>query len=316
MAQRFGGEHSPERTTAGDDPHGAPYLASDPVSDPAARGGYHAARRTRAGGRVNLLFIAPLPLIWQAFTGGPIGLALDLVALGILLLAAWMTREGILAQEAYEARKVARRPAVPRKIVGSVLTGLGLGLAGLNVQAGGLIAPLTPLVYLVLGTALHSFAFGLDPLHNKGTEGMDKFQSDRVARAVEQAETYLTAMSQAIQRAGDRQAEARVERFQISVRDMLRSVEEDPRDLTAARRYIGVYLMGARDATVKFADIYARSRDAKVRSDYVMLLTDLEENFTAKTRKFLQNDHSDLEIEIDVLRDRLQRDGIHLKSNA
>jgi hypothetical protein len=257
---------------------------------------------------VNLLFLAPLPLIWAAFTTGPTGLVLNLVALGALLLAAWLTREGILAQEAYEARKVARAPGFPRKMAGSLLTGLGLGVAG--YAAGGEV--LAPVIYAVVGTALHGFAFGLDPMKDKGMEGVDKFQTDRVARVVDKAESYLKGMTDAIKRAGDRQAEARLERFQLSVRDMLRTVEEDPRDLTAARKYLGVYLMGARDATVKFADIYARSRDADARSDYMMLLTDLEENFVAKTRKLLADSNSDLEIEIGVLRDRLAREGIRL----
>jgi len=291
MAQKFGGKYSPD---GGD--------------SPADRGAYHGARRTRAGGRVNLLFLAPLPLIWAAFTTGPTGLVLNLVALGALLLAAWLTREGILAQEAYEARKVARAPGFPRKMSGSLLTGLGLGVAG--YAAGGEV--LAPVIYAVVGTALHGFSFGLDPMKDKGMEGVDKFQTDRVARVVDKAESYLKGMTDAIKRAGDRQAEARLERFQLSVRDMLRTVEEDPRDLTAARKYLGVYLMGARDATVKFADIYARSRDADARSDYMMLLTDLEENFVAKTRKLLADSNSDLEIEIGVLRDRLAREGIRL----
>ncbi|MCR9114380.1 MAG: 5-bromo-4-chloroindolyl phosphate hydrolysis family protein [Rhodobacteraceae bacterium] len=291
MAQKFGGKYSPD---GGD--------------SPADRGAYHGARRTRAGGRVNLLFLAPLPLIWAAFTTGPTGLVLNLVALGALLLAAWLTREGILAQEAYEARKVARAPGFPRKMAGSLLTGLGLGVAG--YAAGGEV--LAPVIYAVVGTALHGFSFGLDPMKDKGMEGVDKFQTDRVARVVDKAESYLKGMTDAIKRAGDRQAEARLERFQLSVRDMLRTVEEDPRDLTAARKYLGVYLMGARDATVKFADIYARSRDAGARSDYMMLLTDLEENFVAKTRKLLADNNSDLEIEIGVLRDRLAREGIRV----
>ena len=294
MAQRYGGKYSPD----GSDGTG-------PDSGP-DRGSFLGARRTRAGGRVNLLFLAPLPLIWSAFGNGPAALALNLAALGLLLLAAWMTREGILAQEAYEARNIARRPGFPRKMAGSLLTGLGLAVAGF-AASGGLVAPV---VYGVIGTLLHSFAFGLDPMKDKGLEGVDQFQTDRVARAVEKAETHLAAMSDAIKRAGDRQAEARVERFQTSVRDMLRTVENDPRDLTSARKYMGIYLVGARDATVKFADIYARSRDAGARSDYLTLLTDLEENFAAKTQKLLADNHTDLEVEISVLRDRLQREGI------
>ncbi|MDR9394351.1 MAG: 5-bromo-4-chloroindolyl phosphate hydrolysis family protein, partial [Roseovarius sp.] len=146
--------------------------------------------------------------------------------------------------------------------------------------------------------------------------GVDQFQTNRVARVVDQAESYLGGMTEAIRRAGDRQAEARVERFQASVRDMLRTVEDDPRDLTAARRYLGVYLMGARDATEKFADVYARSGDAAARSDYLMLLDDLEKNFVAKTRAMMEDSTTDLEVEIGVLRDRLQREGVQLDKSA
>ncbi len=298
MAQRFGGKFSPTETDRG--------------QSPADQGSYRGARRTRAGGRVNLLFIAPLPLIWRTFTGGPSDLLFNLIALGVLLLAAWLTREGIQAQEAYEARKVARRPALPRKMLASLLTGLGLAIAGF-AASGGLVEPV---IYAILGTGLHSFAFGFDPLKDKGMDGVDQFQTDRVARAVDKAESYLAGMSDAIKRAGDRQVEARVERFQVSVRDMLRTVEDDPRDLTAAKKFLSVYLMGARDATSKFADVYARSRDAGARSDYMMLLTDLEENFVAKTRSLMDNSNTDLEVEISVLRDRLQREGVRLDNNA
>jgi hypothetical protein len=290
MAQRFGGKYSPEGNDDG----------------PSKAGAYRGATRTRAGGRVNFLFLAPLPLIWAAFTSGSTGLLLNLGALGFLLLAAWLTREGLLAEEEYNARKIARRPGFPRKSAGSLLTGLGLGLAGF-AAGGGLVEPI---IYAVLGTALHGFAFGLDPMKDKGMEGVDQFQTDRVARAVEKAESYLSTMTDAVKRAGSRDAERRLAGFQLSVREMLRTIESDPRDLTGARRYITVYLMGARDATVKFADIYAHSRDPEARDRYFALLTDLEENFNAKTRKLLDNDATQLDVEIEVLRDRLKREGI------
>lgn len=285
MADRFGGKYSPNTDEA-------------PSS-------YRGARAATAGARVNFLFIVPLPLIWKAFTSEPVQMATYLAALGALMLAAWLTREGVLAHEAYDSRKVARRPAIPRKILGSALTGAGLALAG--IAGFGLIEAV---LFAVLGTALHAFSFGLDPMRDKGMEGIDQFQTDRVARVVDEAEKYLSAMDDAVKRAGNRQVADRVARFQISVRDMLRTVEDDPRDLTAARKFLGVYLMGARDATVKFADIYARSQDSKSKSDYMMLLTDLEEQFTAKTRKLLLDDHSDLTVEIDVLRERLAREGL------
>lgn len=291
MAQRFGGEFSPQ---------GKSRAAPKPPA-----GSFRGARRARAGFRVNLLFLVPFPLIWTAFVSSPAAMAMYMIAFGLLILAAWLTREGIRAQEAYEARKVARRPALPRKMLASVLTGLGLGVVGL---AGHGVAEAG--IFAVLGAVLHGLSFGLDPLRNKGMEGVDLHQTDRVARAVDVAEAHLAAMSDAIRRAQDRGLEARVAQFQLIARDLFRTVENDPRDLTAARKYLGIYLQGARDATVKFADLYARTRSAEAKAGYEALLVDLEQNFAARTQKLLSDDAGDVTVEIEVLRERLQREGV------
>jgi 5-bromo-4-chloroindolyl phosphate hydrolysis protein len=296
MAQRYGGKYSP----GPDNPAGIPRTGA---------AGAPAARRARAGMRVNLLFLAPAPLVILAFFREPVGLAYNLAAFGVLMLAAWLTREGLIAEEAYEARTVARRPAIPRKLMGSVLTGAGLFVAAFGSGQG---IPAS-VVLGALGALLHGMAFGLDPMKDKGLEGVDSFQTDRVARAVEEAEKHLAAMKDAILRANDRGLTDRVERFQSTARAMFRRVEQDPRDLTAARRYLGVYLLGARDATVKFADIYARTRDPQVRADYEALLDDLEKEFAARTEKLLLDDRTNLDIEIEVLRERLEREGVQAK---
>ena len=192
----------------------------------------------------------------------------------------------------------------------SLGTGIGLGLAGFAAQPG----VVAPLVYAVLGAVLHFASFGPDPLKDKGMEGIDTFQSHRVAEAVDKAEAHLDAMSDAIARAGDREVERLVEKFKQDARAMFRKVEEDPRDLTGARKYLSVYLMGARDATVKFADYYGRSRDPQARADYLALLQDLGGQFRSKTEVMLLDDRSDLDVEIEVLRDRLAREGVKARS--
>lgn len=292
MAQRFGGKYSPGEK-------------SDPQTGQPPRNAFDGKQRSRAGGRVNFLFILPLLFLIPAFTGPASGLFLGLSACGLMLLAAWLTRDGIFAQEAYEARSIARRPAIPRKIFGSVLTGLGLAV-GVSMWQPGLIYPV---LFALAGAVLHFGAFGADPLSDKGAEGVDPFQSDRVARAVDEAEAYLKSMKDAILRAKDRSLEARVDAFATTARQMFRTVEGDPRDLTAARKYLSVYLMGARDASVKFADVYARNRDAQARTDYEALLTDLETNFASRTQKLLSDNQTDLDVEIQVLRDRLKLEG-------
>ncbi|MEM7720508.1 MAG: 5-bromo-4-chloroindolyl phosphate hydrolysis family protein [Pseudomonadota bacterium] len=287
MAQRYGGKFSPDAASHPRNPDGM--------------------RRSRSGARVNFLFIAPCPMLFVAFQLEPLGLFLKLFAFGILMLAAWLTKEGLLAEDAYNARRVARKPAIPRKIFGSVLTGVGLAIAGLDPTT---FSILNPFLYFLLGTALHAFAFGPDPLQDKGTEGLNDYQTDRVARVVDEAEGHLSAMKDAIRRAQVPALERRVGDFVETARGMFRVVEEDPRDLTSARRFLGVYLLGARDATVQFADLYARSQNPEARADYEALLDDLENSFAQKTEKLLLDDKSSLDVEIEVLRDRLEREGV------
>ncbi|MEN8888082.1 MAG: 5-bromo-4-chloroindolyl phosphate hydrolysis family protein [Celeribacter marinus] len=262
-------------------------------------------RPTHVGARSNLLFFASIPLAIKAFQSGPITMAGYLAALGCLLAAGFLTREGLKAQEAYEARKVARKPAFPRKLFGSILTGLGLGLVG----AFGWGAVET-VIFAILGAGLHSLAFGFDPMKNKGMDGVDTFQQDRVAKVVDEAEGHLEIMHQAMLRTRDREAQRRLDQFIATARTMCRTVEDDPRDLTAARKYLGVYLLGARDATTKFVDLWERSRNDAARISWFALLDDLEKNFVARTEKLLIDNKTDLDIEIDVLRERLAREGI------
>ncbi len=259
-----------------------------------------------AGARANILFIPPVVLVFASLGSGPFVLATALVAGGILALAAWLLRDGLRAEAAFGARKIARRPALPRKMLASALTGIGIAMAAWTGDTG--IAG--SVIYGVVAAGLHVAAFGIDPLRDKRVDGLDDFQQDRVAKVVDEAEAYLSAMRDRIAALGDRRLELRLTSFQATARKMIRTVEEDPRELTAARRFLGVYLMGARDATLKFADLYARRPDADVRHDYEALLTDLEQNFAAKTERLLESDRTDMDIEIKVLRDRLQREGV------
>ena len=289
MAQRFGGKYSPGASEA---PAGSPGHAPVPV------------RARKAARRARILFFPAFAFLLPAFRGTPREMVLSLAAGGVILLAAWLTQEGVRAHDAYDARRVARRPAIPRKVFAAVLIGVALALGGLVSQSG----LLYPLLFAVLGAGLHLIAFGPDPLRDKGLEGVDQFQTDRVARAVDEAEKYLTGMKDAILRANDRALDARVDRFATAARQLFRTIEGDPGDLTAARKYLSVYLMGARDATVKFADHYAQTRDAGARADYEGLLTDLETTFAQKTTDFLSNNRTDLDVEISVLRERLKLD--------
>lgn len=286
MAQRYGGKYSPQPRQ---DAPGRPVPAEPAV-------------RVPGRWRTTVLFLSAFAFLFPAFGDAPGAMLTGLCAGGLLILSAGLTREGMRARAEWQARRTARRPAFPRILFGAVATGAALALGGIIAHG----VSIFPALYALAGAALHLGAFGMDPMRDKGMEGIDPFQTERVARAVTEAETTLAAMKDAILRANDRRAEARVEQFATRARALFRRIEEDPRDLTAARKYLTVYLTGARDATVKFADHWARTRDDGARADWEALLTDLETTFADRSTALLANDRTDLDIEISVLRDRLK----------
>ena len=85
MATRFGGKYSPGA--------GGKATAN--------------ARRSKAGARVNFLFIVPIAILLVAFQSEPTAMFVKLMAFGDLMLAAWLTKEGLKAEDAYDARNVA-----------------------------------------------------------------------------------------------------------------------------------------------------------------------------------------------------------------
>ncbi len=300
MSKKFGGPHSPTHT---------------PDSDLVGVSKFRGRKVYQSNVRVKLLFLAPLPLLFAAFgeirAGDASGMVTELSAFAILILAAWLLRDGLQAEAAYHDRTVARPPAIPRKIFASVLTGIGVSVAALYGWGQPM---LSAVAFGVIAAAAHTFSFGIDPLSKKGMEGVNEFEAERVAKAVDKAETLLSETLKAAKRIGDRTIEGRVENLAASAREMFRAVEEDPRDLSSARKFMGIYLKGARDATIKFVDFYAKTKDDKARTDYVHLLDDLEKSFNTQRKTMLLENRTDLDVEIEVLRDRLKQEGVRVKA--
>ncbi|MEM8569914.1 MAG: 5-bromo-4-chloroindolyl phosphate hydrolysis family protein [Pseudomonadota bacterium] len=261
--------------------------------------------------RARLMYALPMPLFFAAigsiFAGNPFEMVVEITGFVGLLLAAFLLNEGLKAEIAFNERKIARAPSIPRKVFSAVLTGISVAF----VCAFSLGQPLlSSLLFGSASAAALLVAFGLDPFRNKGTEPSTQLESDRVSRAIDRAEAVLTETIDLASKLSDRELKLRIERVCAEARGVFRAVEEDPRDLARARKFLTVYLAGLRDATEKYADISRRSTSIVSRLKYEALLSDLETSFAEHRVELLQNDRDELDIEIEVLRERLRQDGL------
>jgi hypothetical protein len=160
MAKKFGGTYSPN----------------------GAKGSEAVRKVDAAGAKAAILFVPGIVLAALSLNEGAEGLATGLIGASVLTLAAWLTRDGLRAAAAFDQRKVARKPAIPHKILGSAVVGIAIASWTNDPSM------IATILYGGVAAGVHSMAVGIDPLRDKRMEGIDTFQHDRVAKVVDEGE--------------------------------------------------------------------------------------------------------------------------------
>ncbi|AUB85015.1 5-bromo-4-chloroindolyl phosphate hydrolysis family protein [Candidatus Thiodictyon syntrophicum] len=249
-----------------------------------------------------LLFLVPLPLPVAAavslargqlapFLGNAIAYALFLG--GALLVRRGLLRAGGLAGGQW-----------PVKTLGSALIGLATGTtAWLGVGHPPAIAAAFALVallgcYLTYGFDLHT---GRDLHTGIGEQALTMLaQAERALAAIEQASRDI------------RQPElgTRLRRIIALARAILDRLEEDPRELRRARKFLNIYLDGVQNVVEDYAKTHNRISAPELDERFRHALITVEDVFREQQQTLLESDVEQLDVKIEVLTQQLKREGI------
>ena len=232
----------------------------------------------------------------------------DLGGFAGLMLSAWLLNEGLRAEEAYDARAVARPPAIPRKLFAAVADRRQRRARGLHRarpeprhgaglrrdRHGGASRGLRPRPDEEEGHRRHRRLF-----HRAGRPG------DRPGRGAGAPDRRRRAADRrpACWRGGSSGCATRPARCSASSRrTRATSIARGPSSASTcsgcATRRSSSPISGRAAAT------------PRARTATEDLLGDLETSFTTQRTHLLEDNRSDLDIEIEVLRERLQQDGL------
>lgn len=192
----------------------------------------------------------------------------------------------------------------PRKTLGSALIGLGTGItAWLGVGHGPAIAAAFALV-ATLGCAL---TFGID-LGRRRAVGAGI--GDQARAALDRAGRAIVAIDQAARVIRQPELNARLRRIAESAREVLQQIEDDPRDLRRARKFLNVYLDGVQRVVEGYAKTHGQVDAPRLDERFRQALITVEDAFQAQRQTLLQRDIEDLDVQIEVLTRQLEREGI------
>ncbi len=258
-----------------------------------------------------LMFLLPLPVLFAAIASLARGSLSDLLGdaagYALFLAGALLLRRGLLSEAEYDRRRIAKAPW-PLKTLGGGAIALATGVtAWLGVGQN-------PVIALVFGlTALLGcyLSYGFDPRAAKRFTDWDGVDTtDRVLEALTQAEASIAAIEQSTRNIRNAELNSRLRRIVALARQILKLLEEDPRDLRRARKFLNVYLDGARQVTEGYAKTHGRVAAPELEDNFRRVLVTIEEVFTEQQQKLLESDVSDLDVQIEVLTTQLKREGV------
>jgi hypothetical protein len=252
-----------------------------------------------------------LPLLTSLIAGN-VGRVVSL-ALALLLCYAGMllVESGLRAEFDYSRRAVAKAPRPPRKLFGAVAVALGVLAGSLGATGAGL--PLSLLFAGVAGVGT-ILAYGMDPAKDKGLapELARKagFTTEQVIEALSEAEGKLRETEQLAGGLHNRELTARLHRIVARGRAVLAQIEKDPSDLRRARRFLVTYLDGTRDVVRKYQAQQSDLADTELAENFRHVLDTIEQVFAEQEEVLKRNETMDLEVQIEVLRTQLEREGV------
>lgn len=260
-----------------------------------------------------LLFLLPVPVLITAIGSLMKGDVIDTLITGGLfasyMVGATIARHGFKLQGEYERRKIARAPSTPYKTIAAIM------LAGTTAVLDWWISDFSlgslPEVILIAAVTILGFAlyYGLDPRKDK-TGNITGISVEEVLDALEAANIKIDAIDKARHKIKNPEFNAHLQRITDKARTILSSIEEDPTRLSRARRFLKVYLDGTQRVTESYSRTHQGTTPLALETNFSRVLDSIEQTFDEQQTKLIEDEHFDLDVQMEVLETQLKREGI------
>ena len=259
-----------------------------------------------------LLYVLPLPLILVVFSSFASGAffksVFSLISLGLFWLGAWFIKRAAFYEWKSKQRKWQRATRVPWRFSAAVFTGCGVFIVTTMLLQHNIFIGILSAFVGFLGILL---TYGLDPQHDRDLD-TSRFgvTTEELTELLDEAEGNLREIETAANSLRNNDLKIRLHRISDKTRAILKLIEEDPKDLRRARKFLKVYLLGAKNVATQFSKTTHAQEDETIKTNFSNVLNSIEEVIEEQQQKLLENDILDLDVKIEVLETQLKREGV------
>jgi len=250
------------------------------------------------------LFLIPLfvSVVRSLFSNDYSGFLLK--GIGFLLLSGSITlaSKGLIQTQAYKRATLAKAPKIP--LLKLAAFGLGASAFYLSFFVGG--KALFPSLFVGILAPLGFYLYyGFDPKEDK-LGNIDGISAQLVLDTIQEANGKLAHVKKDMQKITDKVLHTKLTLATQKADTILLTIQEDPKDIRVARKFLIVYIDGIAKVTNAYTQLEEAEITMETKERLYTLMDDVESRFSSELQRLKENNHFDLDVHIDVLKEQIK----------
>ncbi len=255
-------------------------------------------------GTLLYLFLLPLflSILLALFNTNIKAFLLNGISFILFLAVVNLAKKGFTQEGLYHQDTFTKAPKIPYKMLAGYLLGVATLFTAFVTGGQDLVKSSFLAVIATVGYYLY---YGFDPKVDK-FENLGDVSSEFVLETIKEAREKLSRIKSAMEKIGDL---ALYEKLNIAVaksENILQAIQEDPKDVRVARKFLTVYIDGVAKVTDSYTSLEEKEIDPEIKSKLHTLMDDIESRFDKELKRLKQNNEFDLDVHIDVLQEQIK----------
>ena len=255
-------------------------------------------------GTLLYLFLVPLILsvILALFNTDIKAFILNGISFLLFLTVAIIAKKGFLKEGDYHANTFTKAPKVPYKMIAGYLLG-GATFFTAFITGG---QPIVKSIFLaVIATIGYYMFYGFDPKKDK-LKNLGGVSADFVLETIQEARSKLSHIHQDMKEIKDTLLQEKLTIATSKAENILQTIQEDPKDVRVARKFLIVYIDGIAKVTDSYIELDEKDINPVTKEKLNSLMDDVEVRFDKELIRLKNNNAFDLDVHIDVLKEQIK----------
>jgi len=251
------------------------------------------------------IFLIPLSLaVLLALIARDIpAFALNLVAFLLFYATAKLNTWGLANEFKYHKEKLTKAPKKPFKTISTLLLGISTLFAASIAGGVSLFSGIFLAIVAMVGYLLH---YGVDPRTDK-LENIGDVSAELVLKTLADARAKLSGIESHINKDfKDLDLKEKLSLATKKAEHIIQTIQEDPKDIRVARKFLLVYLDGLEKVTNSYTAMDEADIKGETKEKLHELLNDVEIRFDKELKRLQKNNEFDLDVNIDVLHQQIK----------